>query len=109
MPSLAVVLCLIGLINGLPMEMPPKITDLTHPFGENYTISWPTAKKYDFTIVSRGFNEALDSWYEGNNFAQAEHCGTHTDAPSHFSKGKWRLGDYSIGETRWTWSGHRYL
>ena len=73
-----------------------KMIDLTHPFAENFTISWPTAAIYDSTIVYRDFNEALGTWYEANNFAQAEHCGTHTDAPSHFAEGKWRLHEIPL-------------
>ena len=65
---------------------PKQIIDLTHTFENGYTISWPSAKEYEFKIGSRGFNENLDSWYEGNDFSQAEHSGTHTDAPSHFAK-----------------------
>ena len=75
---------------------PKQIIDLTYTFANNYTIAWPTAKEYEFKIGYRGLNENLDSWYEGNNFYQVEHSGTHTDAPSHFSKGKWRLGDIPV-------------
>lgn len=32
-------------------------------------------------------------WYENNDFSQSEHAGTHTDAPAHFGKGKWRIDD----------------
>ena len=75
---------------------PKQIIDLTHTFENGYTITWPSAKEYEFKIGSRGFNENLDSWYEGNDFSQAEHSGTHIDAPSHFAKGKWRLGDIPV-------------
>ena len=30
---------------------------------------------------------------ENNDFTQGEHSGTHMDAPAHFSKGSWRVGD----------------
>jgi kynurenine formamidase len=47
-------------------------------------------------LSTLGTNEEFGFWYEANDFAQAEHCGTHTDAPSHFAKGKWRLGDIPL-------------
>ena len=75
---------------------PKQIIDLTHAFDNGYTIAWPTAKQYEFKIVYRGYNEVLDTWYEANNLNQAEHCGTHTDAPAHFAKGKWRIGDIPV-------------
>ena len=79
-----------------PNPDPKDIIDLTHTFANGYTISWPSASQYEFKIRSRGFNTELGFWYEANDFAQAEHCGTHVDSPSHFSKGKWRLEDIPV-------------
>ena len=59
---------------------------------EGYTIQWPTATKFKFNINFRGVTD-LGFYYEGNSFSQAEHSGTHTDAPAHFAKGSWRIGD----------------
>ena len=42
---------------------PEKVIDLTHTFANGYTISWPSASKYEFKIGNRGFNEEIDSWY----------------------------------------------
>lgn len=73
-----------------------QIIDLTHEFANGYTIAWPSALQYNFTIGWRGFNEDSGFYYEANNFQQAEHCGTHMDAPSHFAKGKWRAADIPV-------------
>ena len=79
-----------------PSVLSKEIIDLTHPFGNNLTLTWPTNSAYNFQMGPRGFNEAIGSWYESNDFSQAEHSGTHTDAPSHFAQGKWRLGDIPV-------------
>lgn len=72
-----------------------EIFDLTHRYENGYTISWPTASQYDF---QKGFWGLTDSgfYYEANDFKQAEHSGTHTDAPAHFAQGKWRMGQIPI-------------
>ena len=62
-----------------------SLIDLTHPVDNGYTLQWPTATKFQFIIGHRGFTEA-GFYYEGNDFSQAEHSGTHTDAPAHFSQ-----------------------
>jgi kynurenine formamidase len=59
-----------------------RIVDLTHPFDEE-TIYWPNAPEFrlirDFSgITERGY------FYTANQFAAAEHGGTHIDAPIHF-------------------------
>ena len=52
---------------------------------DTWPIQWPTATKFQFIIGHRGLTEA-GFYYEGNDFSQAEHSGTHTDAPAHFSQ-----------------------
>jgi kynurenine formamidase len=61
------------------------LVDLTHPFNER-TIYWPTAERFTLTQVAEGETEG--GWYyAANNFAAAEHGGTHLDAPIHFARG----------------------
>jgi kynurenine formamidase len=61
------------------------LVDLSHPFNER-TIYWPTAEKFTLTKVAEGETEG--GWfYAANNFAAAEHGGTHLDAPIHFARG----------------------
>merc|ERR1719402_163932 len=79
---------------------PSRSIDMTHVVNEN-TIAWPTATKFKHTQVFRGAVESdlpdpagpasNKYWYENNDITQSEHSGTHTDAPSHFSEGKWRV------------------
>ncbi len=60
--------------------------DLTHDFSSE-TIYWPTAKPFTLEVVSAQRTPA-GYYYAANNFAAAEHGGTHLDAPVHFSEGK---------------------
>jgi kynurenine formamidase len=61
------------------------LVDLSHPFNEQ-TIYWPTAERFTLTEVAEGETEG--GWYyAANNFAAAEHGGTHLDAPIHFARG----------------------
>jgi kynurenine formamidase len=60
--------------------------DLTHDFSSE-TIYWPTARPFRLDSVFQG-TTAGGFWYEANNFAAAEHGGTHLDAPVHFAEGK---------------------
>ena len=55
--------------------LPPRGIDLTHKFANGYTISWPTATQYNFTILFRLYNSEKGFWYESNDFLQSEHCG----------------------------------
>ena len=61
-----------------------QIIDLTHDFSSE-SIYWVTAKEFKLDTV---FNGDTDKgyFYSANNFASAEHGGTHIDAPIHFSK-----------------------
>jgi len=64
---------------------PAKVVDLTYPFGTD-TIYWPTAKRFSLAEVHHGETPG-GYWYEANDFAAAEHGGTHMDAPVHFAEG----------------------
>ena len=72
------------------------IVDLTHLVSEETAIAWPNAQGFDFNVIVRGDfwpeQEQEPLYYvEANNFSQSEHCGTHLDAPAHFSLNRWRV------------------
>src|SRR3989449_9155832 len=60
--------------------------DLTYAF-DSTTIYWPTAKPFRLEVVSAQRTPG-GYYYAANNFAAAEHGGTHLDAPVHFAEGK---------------------
>src|SRR2546430_5735603 len=60
--------------------------DLTYAF-DSTTIYWPTAKPFRLEVVSAQRTPA-GYYYAANNFAAAEHGGSHLDAPVHFAEGK---------------------
>src|SRR5881392_3683946 len=60
--------------------------DLTYAF-DSSTIYWPTANPFRLEVVSAQRTPA-GYYYAANNFAAAEHGGTHLDAPVHFAEGK---------------------
>ncbi len=57
--------------------------DLTYSFSSE-TICWPTSKPFELERVAFGPTDA-GYFYAANNFAAAEHGGTHLDAPIHFA------------------------
>src|SRR6058998_1367748 len=61
--------------------------DLTYAF-DSTTIYWPTAKPFHLDVVSAQRTPG-GYYYAANNFAAAEHGGTHLDAPVHFAEGHW--------------------
>ena len=63
-----------------------RLIDLTHSFSSE-TIYWPTAKPFVFEKVNDGVTPG-GYYYAANNFAAAEHGGTHLDSPIHFAAGK---------------------
>merc|ERR1712142_121327 len=69
--------------------------DLTHPVGE-HTIAWPSASQFSTSNVVKMQIEEGGYWYEARDFSQAEHSGTHTDAPAHFYKGGWHTADIPL-------------
>ncbi len=74
--------------------------DMTHIVSEEDSIAWPTAAKFTFVDIFQGdifaHDGTLKFYYEGNSFSQAEHSGTHLDAPSHFYRGKWRTHEIPL-------------
>jgi kynurenine formamidase len=58
--------------------------DLTHPFSSE-SIYWPTAEGFTMERVAYGPTD-VGFFYAANNFAAAEHGGTHLDAPIHFAE-----------------------
>jgi kynurenine formamidase len=60
--------------------------DLSYPF-DSTTIYWPTARPFTLTVVSAQ-RTAAGFYYAANDFAAAEHGGTHLDAPIHFAEGR---------------------
>ncbi len=62
------------------------IVDLSHSYGTD-TVFWPTAEPFELEVVNAGMTDA-GYYYAANNFATAEHGGTHLDAPVHFAEGR---------------------
>ena len=60
--------------------------DLSYDFSSQ-TIYWPTAKPFQLEVVSARRTPG-GYYYAANNFAAAEHGGTHLDAPVHFAEGR---------------------
>lgn len=62
------------------------IVDLSHAY-DTRSIYWPTASPFKLEKVADGVTPA-GYYYAANNFASAEHGGTHIDAPVHFARGR---------------------
>jgi len=60
--------------------------DLSYAFDAT-TIYWPTAKPFQLEVVAAQRTPG-GYYYAANNFAAAEHGGTHLDAPVHFAEGR---------------------
>ncbi|KAB0794141.1 hypothetical protein PPYR_13761 [Photinus pyralis] len=68
-----------------------KTIDLTWPFNSK-TISWGGAQRFEFTKSS-----VVESpWLAMNEYASAEHAGTHMDAPYHFVEDGWKVGQIPL-------------
>lgn len=65
---------------------PAAWIDLSYAFDAR-TIYWPTAESFSLETVAAGVTEG-GYYYAANNFAAAEHGGTHLDAPVHFAEGR---------------------
>ena len=65
------------------------IVDLSHDYSDQ-TIFWPTAEGFRLDKVAGGMTPQ-GYYYAANNFATAEHGGTHLDAPVHFAEGRWSV------------------
>jgi kynurenine formamidase len=62
-----------------------ELVDLSHTYDAS-TIFWPTAEGFSLQKVADGETPG-GYYYAANNFAGAEHGGTHIDAPVHFARG----------------------
>jgi len=73
------------------------VVDLTHAMGDS-AITWPSNEPFAVTKVFRDrvSEDQGGYWYESRDFSQAEHSGTHLDAPAHFSEGKWRVDQIPV-------------
>ncbi|KAJ8964867.1 hypothetical protein NQ317_006452, partial [Molorchus minor] len=71
-----------------------NIVDLTWDF-DNNTIYWTGIKPFVYTKMVGNSNER-GYWYAMNEFCAGEHGGTHFDAPYHFNKDGWKVGEVPI-------------
>ena len=65
------------------------LVDLSHEYSDQ-SIFWPTAESFRLDRVADGMTPQ-GYYYAANNFASAEHGGTHVDAPVHFAQGRWSV------------------
>jgi kynurenine formamidase len=72
------------------------LVDLTHPFNAR-TVYWPTAETFTLEQVAEGETEQ-GYFYAANNYAAAEHGGTHLDAPVHFARGGDTADEIPLGK-----------
>ncbi len=71
-----------GLLSG-------TVVDLSHDYSDQ-SIFWPTAEGFRLDKIADGVTPQ-GYYYAANNFASAEHGGTHVDAPVHFAQGRWSV------------------
>lgn len=64
--------------------------DLTQNFDEN-TIYWGGNKPMTFSYVKN--EETKGVWTATRDFTGSEQLGTHMNAPFHYNKNGWRIGD----------------
>ncbi|KAF5293766.1 hypothetical protein FQA39_LY03251 [Lamprigera yunnana] len=71
-----------------------NVYDLTWPVNNN-TVCWADFRRFEYT---KQFTQESSNgdWIAANEFAIAEHCGTHIDAPYHFKKRGWKLNEIPI-------------
>lgn len=82
--------CSVILASCVPQPQPfpnGKLVDLSYSFSAE-TIYWPTAQSFTLEKVADGITPG-GYFYAANNFAAAEHGGTHLDSPIHFAEGKY--------------------
>jgi kynurenine formamidase len=70
-----------------PSLLSGTLVDLSHEYSDQ-AIFWPTAEAFRLEKVADGMTPQ-GYYYAANNFAGAEHGGTHLDAPVHFAQGRW--------------------
>jgi kynurenine formamidase len=94
--SFAVLVSVAAVAAGCTRSAPPRaatvvtlpageLVDLSHTYDAS-TIFWPTAEGFTLQKVADGETPG-GYYYAANNFAGAEHGGTHIDAPVHFAQG----------------------
>src|SRR6188472_953549 len=64
-----------------------ELVDLSHAY-DSTTLFWPTAAQRWVLNKEAEGETAGGYYYSANNFASAEHGGTHIDAPVHFARGR---------------------
>ena len=93
--AVAAILALAGAASCAAPDSPPPnpldgtVVDLSHEYS-NQAIFWPTAEGFRLEKVADGMTPQ-GYYYAANNFASAEHGGTHLDAPVHFAQGRWSV------------------
>ena len=73
----------------VPNPLDGSVVDLSHDYSDE-TVFWPTAEAFRLDKVAGGMTPQ-GYYYAANNFATAEHGGTHLDAPVHFAEGRWSV------------------
>lgn len=71
-----------------------RIVDLTHPFDEQ-VVFWPTGQPFRHSRTAWG-RQPGGYWYSAYDLSMSEHCGTHLDAPIHFSEGGPTVGELPL-------------
>lgn len=66
--------------------------DLGHKF-DSKTLYWNLNTQFNLTFVVR---QEKPFWYATKFYAAPEHGGTHLDAPFHFNKAGWKVGDIPL-------------
>ncbi|ODN04525.1 Kynurenine formamidase [Orchesella cincta] len=75
--------------------------DLSYPLDED-TVFFPGQMYEQFNLTQdiKGFNQTSSGnfpfWYATFSFCMSEHGGTHVDAPYHFNKLGWKLGEIPL-------------
>ncbi|PSN48062.1 hypothetical protein C0J52_03431 [Blattella germanica] len=70
--------------------------DIGRGFDEG-TQYWINVQPFKFT--KKDASQKPDgTWYAANEFMTAEHCGTHLDAPYHFFREGWKVGDIPVSK-----------
>ncbi|XP_050539565.1 isatin hydrolase-like [Daktulosphaira vitifoliae] len=77
-------------------ESSSVVLDLSHGYRHNITNCWEPNEFFNiFDVIEEG-NHEDGTWYTTEKFSLSEHCGTHIDAPYHFNKKGWKLGDIPL-------------
>ena len=93
--AIVFVLALVVVASCAPQASPTSgalsgtLVDLSHEYSDQ-SIFWPTAESFRLDKVADGMTPQ-GYYYAANNFASAEHGGTHVDAPVHFAQGRWSV------------------